>query len=125
MLGLVGVTLDFARVFQSWMKLQAVTRDTAEFLAVTGAADPTAEARARICTAMTGSATCPVFGAAAAPSATYGTREVLGATLHAATVTAQWPFETLFLYPVVGGLTGSDAWILTTQVTFEVIRTAD
>ena len=32
LLGIVGVTLDFARVYQLWMRLQAVTRDTAEFL---------------------------------------------------------------------------------------------
>jgi Flp pilus assembly protein TadG len=123
MLALVGVTLDFARIYQVWMRLQAATRDTAEFLAT----DQTfltqeaaqAEAERRICTVMVGSDTCPahvrIGTVALAPIA-------LGSTTWTATVPAEYDFQTFFLYPLVRGLTGAEAWTIGTSVTYQVIR---
>jgi Flp pilus assembly protein TadG len=123
LLAIVGVTLDFARVYQAWMRLQAVTRDTAELIATdvtyTDQATAQAAAEARICTAMAGSATCP-------PNIRPGTvvlTEVATSTpTWSATVPAEYDFQTLFLWPVIRGLTGAEAWTIRTQVTFEVIR---
>ena len=120
---IVGVTLDFARVYQAWMRLQAVTRDTAELLAtdVTFTDQPTAQAAAevRICTAMAGTATCP---SNVRPGTVTLTEVAVTTPTWSATVPAEYDFHTLFLWPVIRGLTGAEAWTLRTQVTFEVIR---
>jgi Flp pilus assembly protein TadG len=123
MLALVGVTLDFARIYQVWMRLQAVTRDTAEFLATdetfTTPEAAQVEAEKRICTVMVGSDTCPANvrtgTVALAPIA-------LGSDTWSATVPAEYDFQTLFLYPLVRGLTGAEHWTIRTSVTYEVIR---
>jgi Flp pilus assembly protein TadG len=120
---IVGVTLDFARVYQTWMRLQAVTRDTAELLAtdVTYVDQPTAQAAAdaRICTAMAGTPTCPAY---VRPGSVTLTEVAVTTPTWSATVPAEYDFQTLFLWPVIRGLTGAESWTLRTQVTFEVIR---
>lgn len=125
MLALVGITLDFARIYQSWMRLQAVTRDTAELLATdrTYVNNTTAQAAAntRICTAMTGTGTCP---ASVRPGTVTVAEIGSGSGLWRATVPAEYDFQTFFLWPVIQGLTGADAWTVRTQVTYEVIRWA-
>jgi len=125
MLALVGITLDFARIYEAWMRLQAVTRDTAELLATdsTYLDQPSAQAAAdaRICTVMAGSETCPAYVRPGTVSlAMIGT----GTPLWSATVPVEYDFQTLFLWPVVRGLTGSDAWVIHTSVTYQVIRWA-
>jgi Flp pilus assembly protein TadG len=123
LLGLVGVTLDFARFYQVWMRLQAVTRDTAEFLAtdqtLTTDADAQVEANKRICTAMVGAETCPSF---VRPGAVTLAPVEPGSTTWTAVVPAEYDFQTWFLWPVVRGLTGADHWTIRTKVTYEVIR---
>jgi Flp pilus assembly protein TadG len=42
LLGLVGVTIDVARLYQAWTNLESATRDAAQYLA-TSATDPLAE----------------------------------------------------------------------------------
>lgn len=123
MLAMVGVTLDFARIYQVWMRLQAVTRDTAEFLATDKTfVDETAaqaEAERRICTVMAGSETCPAH---VRPGTVSLAPIALGSDTWTATVPAEYDFQTWFLYPVIRGLTGAEAWTIRTSVTYEIIR---
>ena len=125
MLGLVGVSLDFARIYQVWMRLQAVTRDTAEFLATNQSfVDETAaqvEAERRICTVMAGDPACPAH---VRPGTVSLAPIALGSTTWSATVPAEYDFQTWFLYPFIRGLTGAEAWTIRTSVTYEVIRWA-
>ena len=123
LLAMVGVTLDFARIYQVWMRLQAVTRDTAEFLATdatfTNDVDAQGEAERRICTAMVGSDTCPPY---VRPGLVSLNPIAAGSDTWTATVPAEYDFQTWFLYPIVRGLTGADYWTIRTRVTYEVIR---
>ena len=126
MFGIVGVTLDFARIYQVWMRLQAVTRDTAEFLATDAtyqteiAAQP--EAERRICTAVTGSSPCP---ASVRPLVVELVAASPGSAIWVATVRAEYDFQTFFLWPIVRGLTGVDHWTIRTEVTYEILRRAE
>jgi len=127
MLALVGVTLDFARVYEAWMRLQAITRDTAELLATDAAYTDVATAQAaadlRICTTMVGSATCP---SSVRPGTVSLARVGLSTPpIWRAAVGAEYDFQTFFVWPVIQGLTGSDRWTITTSVTYEVIRVGE
>jgi Flp pilus assembly protein TadG len=123
LLAFVGLTLDFARVYQVWMKLQAVTRDTAEYLAtdpaITTIDQARTEATVRLCTAMAGTTTCPeTVRLVALGLATTGDPR----PIWRAEVGAEYDFQTQFLYPIIRGLTGADRWVLRTDMTFEILR---
>src|SRR5262249_16681416 len=51
MLAFLGLTIDFARVFQAWITLESATRDAAEYAATTGtdSTDALTKAKRTIC----------------------------------------------------------------------------
>ena len=47
MLAFLGLTIDFARVFQAWVTLESATRDAAEYAATSGTSSSDALTKAK------------------------------------------------------------------------------
>jgi len=96
--------------------------DSAVFLGADGSVQEGRESiQAELTAAMAGSPTCPANVRPGTVSlAMIGT----GTPLWSATVPAEYDFQTWFVWPLIKGLTGSDAWTVRTQVTYQVIRWA-
>jgi Flp pilus assembly protein TadG len=138
LLAMVGITVDFARVYQASIAVEGATRHAAEYVA-TFCPDndqlaqrclPTPEeiARTIICTETQG---MPGY-AGSGPNCTSPTVTVLsltkdtaapGATVKhpigSATVQATLPFQMLFNYPL---LTHNGAWDITATESFSIVQ---
>lgn len=129
---MVGLTIDIARLFQAWMKVQTVTRDAAEFIATDATIETQADARARaeelVCVGLTGATGClvgtsaitlvdPTFGETDDFYATSSGEPIAGVRV---TVEQQW--DSIFIWPIIGGLTGDRQVTLASSVFFEVWR---
>jgi Flp pilus assembly protein TadG len=144
-LALVGMTIDFARIYQGWVNLEAATRDAAQYLAtsnlapdnddytVPGAtANATNDAKAKFVLDTETSSTftrsnAATLGACSTPTLTTVTGSTdttasLGGSnafpLQKAEVLSCMPFTTLFAYPF---LTTNGSWILSSDRTYNLI----
>lgn len=135
LLTLFGAAVDMARVYGAWVTLEGATRDAAEQVAsdttITTSAAALTAARRIVCTETSGltgftappgnpsACTSPTVTVTwSAPSAT-----APGATslnpIGSATVTATFPFQTMFAYPL---LTHSGAWTLASTQAYSVAQ---
>jgi Flp pilus assembly protein TadG len=137
MLGFLGLTIDFARVFQVWMTLESATRDAAEAAATNATTSAAALSLARR-TVCLQARTLPGFTPSASPSPddinqcvapnvtvpsfTLNTTAP-GATsaypIGSATVQTSVPFRTLFAYPFI---TQNGTWTVVTRGSFSVVQ---
>ena len=137
MLAFLGLTIDFARVFQAWITLESATRDAAEYAATnaTTGADALTKAKKTICLQ---AQNIPGFGRSTLTSPNdveqclSPTVTVVSFTLSAtadgasplypvgtATVRATVPFSPLFAYPF---LTQNGTWTVTSQASFSIAQ---
>ena len=137
MLAFLGLTLDFARVFQAWITLEAATRDAAEAAATNGTSTSTALdiAQRVICLQSTNipgytrsTLTSPDdVQLCAAPAVTVvsfsQSTSAAGATnrypLGSATIQARMNFSPLLAYPLI---TQNGTWTITSQQSFSVLQ---
>jgi Flp pilus assembly protein TadG len=136
-LTIFGATLDFARLYQAWIALQAATRVATEYVAANDATIASAQQDARrfICSQTVG---VPGFkhGTGAPPSnvnqcnqpgvtvtAFSRSTSAAGASssnpIGAATVQATLPFQMFFNYPL---LTDNGTWTLTATESYRVVQ---
>ena len=137
LLAIFGATLDFARLYQAWIALQASTRVAAEYVAEerTTLATALVDAKRMICTEMQNqpgfqrSLLLPPNNINAClqpnvtvPSFTRSTTAA-GATVEnpivTATVSATLPFRMLFNYPI---LTESGTWTIRASESYSVVQ---
>ncbi len=138
MLAFLGLTIDFARVFQAWITMESATRDAAEAAATNSSSSSGAQTLAQK-TVCLQSQNIPGFRKSTlaspndveqciSPSVTVvswstSTSGADGAspTYPVATVTvrATVPFSPLFAYPF---LTQNGIWTITTQESFSVAQ---
>ena len=137
MLAFLGLTIDFARVFQAWITLESATRDAAEAAATsaTTSSDALDVARRTVCLQ---AQSVPGFDrstspspddieACAAPAVTVEAFDrsttAPGATdlypIGSVTVRSSLPFTTLFHYPFISEDGG---WTITTEASFSVVQ---
>jgi Flp pilus assembly protein TadG len=138
MLAFVGLSLDFARVYQAWITLESATRDAAEYAATTALTSTEAETEAWrvICLQAqalpgyeAGSGSDLVAGGrCAAPSIALvsfdvSTAAAVGASSRnpvvSATVRSSLPFRPMFPWPI---LTSGGTWTVTSTSTFSIIQ---
>jgi Flp pilus assembly protein TadG len=140
MLAFVGLTIDFARVFQVWITLESAVRDAAESVAtdttVTNTNDALTLAKRTICIqaqnvpgfTRSGQASPNDVYACTAPQVTVtsfsmSTDPAVGASttypLGTATIRAQLPFSPLLAYPF---LTQNGTWTVSTESSFSILR---
>jgi len=137
MLAFLGLTIDFARVFQTWITLESATRDAAEYAATTGtdSTDALTKAKKTICLQAqnipgfqrSGLASPNDVQQCLKPTVTVtsfslstsadgaSTRYPIGT----ATITATVPFTPLFAYPF---LTTNGTMTVSSQATFSVAQ---
>jgi len=138
LLAFLGLTIDFARVFQAWITLESATRDAAEYAASAGtsSADALTKAQRTVCLQ---AQNIPGFrrSALASPDdvnqctspavsiVSFATTvdPVQGASsrnpIASVTVRATVPFSPLFAYPFI---TNNGTWTVTSQVSFSVAQ---
>ena len=136
LLAFLGLTIDFARVYQAWITLESATRDAAEYAATTGtsSSDATTKAKKTICLQ---AQTIPGFtrSGLASPNdveqCTSPTVSVVSFTLNpspavggsdrhpigSATVQATLPFSPIVAWPF---LTQNGTWTITARAAFSV-----
>jgi hypothetical protein len=136
MLAFLGLTIDFARVFQAWITVESATRDAAELAATDGTsqADALTMARKTICLQ---AQTIPGFQRSGSPapadveqcsapsvSVTFD-RSALspGASaqhpIGTATVETRLPFSPLFAYPFI---TQDGVWTIVARESFSIVQ---
>jgi Flp pilus assembly protein TadG len=138
MLAFLGLTIDFARVFQAWITLESATRDGAEYAATNGtsSSDALTKAQQTVCVQ---SQNIPGFqrsGLASPNDVNQCTRPTVtvvswsssssgtdGASpnypIATVTIRSTVPFSPLFAYPF---LTNNGTWTVTSQATFSVAQ---
>ena len=138
MLAFLGLTIDFARVFQAWITLESATRDAAEYAATNGTdtGDALTKAKQTICLQ---AQNIPGFRRSTlaspndvnqclAPTVTVvswssSTSGADGASptypVVTTTIRATVPFNPLFAYPFV---TQNGTWTITSQATFSIAQ---
>jgi hypothetical protein len=137
LLAFVGVSLDFARVYQAWITLESATRDAAEYAATVAVSESVAETEARrlVCLqtqglpgfepgpgpASLGVAACraPSIALVAFDLSTTAAGASSRNPVGSATVRASLPFRPLFSYPF---LTTDGVWLVGSTSTFSVIQ---
>lgn len=137
LLAFLGLSIDFARVFQAWMTLEAATRDAAEAAATnaTTSSEALTVARKTVCLQARslpgftpGSGTPPAdVEQCAAPVVTVAafsrSTTAPGATsrypIGTATIRSTLPFTPFFSYPLI---TQNGAWTITTQASFSIVQ---
>jgi Flp pilus assembly protein TadG len=136
LLAFLGLTIDFARVYQAWITLESATRDAAEYAATaaTSASDATTKAKKTVCLQATNVPGFTRSGLASpndveqctAPTVT--TTFTLSTTapgansvypLGTATVQTSLPFNTLIAWPF---FTTNGVWTISSSATFSVIQ---
>jgi Flp pilus assembly protein TadG len=137
LLTIVGATIDFARLYQAWIGLQAATRVAAEYVAAndTTSAQALSDARRFVCTQTQG---MPGFQASAlaapnninqctqptvtVPSFTRSTTAAGASAAYpvgSATVTTSMPFRMFFSYPL---LTQNGTWTLRATESYSIVQ---
>ena len=138
MLAFLGLTIDFARVFQAWITVTSATRDAAEYAATNGtsSADALTKAKKTICLQ---SQNIPGFqrsGLTSPNDVEQCTRPTVtvvswstsvspldGASgnnpIATVTIRATVPFSPLFAYPF---LTQNGTWTITSDATFSIVQ---
>jgi Flp pilus assembly protein TadG len=138
MLAFLGLTIDFARVFQAWITLESATRDAAEYAATNGtsSSDALTKAKKTIClqsqnipgflrSGLTSpndveQCTRPTVTVVSWSTSTSGAD---GASnyypIATVTIRATVPFNPLFAYPF---LTQNGTWTITSQATFSIAQ---
>lgn len=138
LLAFLGLTIDFARVFQAWITLESATRDAAEYAASTGtsSSDALTKAQRTICLQSqnipgfqrSGLASPNDVNQCTRPTVTIvswstSTDPAVGAStrypIGSVTVRATVPFSPLFAYPF---LTNNGTWTVTSQASFSVAQ---
>jgi Flp pilus assembly protein TadG len=138
MLAFLGLTIDFARVFQTWITLESATRDAAEYAATTGtdSTDALTKAKKTICLQAqnipgfqrSGLASPNDVQQCLKPTVTVtsfslsNSSAIGGSDLNpigTATITATVPFTPLFAYPF---LTSNGTMTVSSQATFSVAQ---
>lgn len=124
LLGLVGVTLDLARAYEAQIKLQAATRDAAEYAAtdtaVTTSDQALTSARSVICTQFGAATSCT--SPAVAVSGFSRSTAAPGTSSHpqvSVSLASSLAFETLFPYPFV---TDGGSLTLSAASTFAILQ---
>lgn len=144
-LALVGVTIDFARLYQAWTNLESATRDAAQYLATSNVdplavtytvpnatANSTNDGKAKfVLDSETGSSFTPsnaaTLGACSAATlttvtgaadTTFSNGGTAAYPVQDARVISCIPFRTLFAYPF---LTTNGNWILQSSRTYTLI----
>lgn len=138
MLAFLGLTIDFARVFQAWITLESATRDAVEYAATnsTDSSDALTKAKQTVCLQSqnipgfqksglaspndVNQCTSPTVSVISWSSSTSGTD---GASTSypvvTTTIKATVPFRPLFGYPF---LTQNGTWTITSQQTFSIAQ---
>lgn len=139
MLAFVGLTIDFARVFQVWITLESAVRDAAESVAtdttVTNSTTALTLAKRTICIqaqnvpGFTRSAlaspndiyqcTAPVVTVTSFSLSTTATGASTTYPLGTATIRVALPFSPLLAYPFI---TQGGTWTVTTESSFSILR---
>jgi Flp pilus assembly protein TadG len=138
MLAFLGLTIDFARVFQAWITLDSATRNAAEYAATNGtsSSDALTKAKKTICLQAqnipgflrSGLASPNDVEQCTRPTVTVVTWSTSVSPLDGAsgnnpiatvTIRATVPFSPLFAYPF---LTQNGTWTVTSQSTFSVAQ---
>jgi len=138
MLAFLGLTIDFARVFQAWITLESATRDGAEYAATngTGSSDALTKAQKVICIQAqnipgfqrSGLASPNDVNQCSRPTVTVvswatSTSGADGASnsypIATVTIRSTVPFSPLFAYPF---LTQNGTWTITSQNTFSIAQ---
>ena len=138
MLAFLGLTIDFARVFQAWITLDSATRDAAEYAAssATDSSDALTKAKRTVCLQVQNvpgftksglaspndvqQCTSPTVTVVSFSRVTDGTvADGASPTYPIGTVTIRstLPFSMLFAYPF---LTRNGTWTITSDATFSV-----
>jgi len=136
LLAFLGLTIDFARVFQAWITLESATRDAAEYAASTSttSSDALTKAQRTVCLQAqnipgflrSGLASPNDVNQCTRPTVTIvsfasSTDPAVGAStshpIASVTVKSTVPFSPLFAYPF---LTTNGTWTITSQVSFSV-----
>lgn len=136
MLAFLGLTIDFARVFQAWIALESATRDAAE-AAATKAPDSSSALTIAQRTICLQAQTVPGFQRGGSPSPADVERcavpnvsaafnlstTAAGASsrypIGTATIHASLPFSPLFPYPLI---TQDGHWTIATSATFSIVQ---
>jgi Flp pilus assembly protein TadG len=136
-LTMFGATLDFARLYQAWIQLQAATRVAAEYVAANDTTIGAAQTDARrfVCTQTVGvpgfqrstmappndvnqclqpAVTVTAFSISTTDAGASGANPI-----GAATVRATMPFRMFFNYPL---LTDSGTWTLSATESYRIIQ---
>jgi Flp pilus assembly protein TadG len=138
MLAFLGLTIDFARVFQAWITLESATRDGAEYAATNGtsSSDALTKAQKVICIQAQNIPGFQKSGLASPNDVNQCTRptvtvvswssSILGSDgasgsypVVTTTIRSTVPFSPLFAYPF---LTQNGTWTITSQSTFSVAQ---
>jgi Flp pilus assembly protein TadG len=138
LLAFLGLTIDFARVFQAWITLESATRDAAEYAASTSttSSDALTKAQRTICLQAQSIPGFQRSGLASPNDVNQCTRPTVtivsfsrstdvtqGASnnypIGSVTVNATVPFNPLFAYPF---LTNNGTWTITSQASFSVAQ---
>ena len=138
MLAFLGLTIDFARVFQAWITLESATRDAAEYAATnaTSSSDALTKAKKTICLQAQNipgflrsglaspndveQCTRPTVTVVSWSTSTSGADGASGNNpIATVTINATVPFSPLFAYPF---LTQNGTWTVTSQSTFSVAQ---
>jgi len=140
MLAFLGLTIDFARVFQTWITLESATRDAAEYAAssATDSADALTKAKQTICLqaqnipgfqksgltppndvnqCLKPTVTVTSFTRVTDPATADGASSTY--PIGTATITTTVPFSPLFAYPF---LTQNGTMTVSSQATFSVAQ---
>jgi Flp pilus assembly protein TadG len=136
LLAFLGMTIDFARVFQAWITLESATRDAAEYAASNGTSstDALTKAKQTICLQAqnipgfqrSGLASPNDVNQCASPTVTVvsfarSTDPAVGASarfpIASVSVRSTVPFSPIFAYPF---LTNNGTWTVTSQATFSI-----
>ncbi len=137
MLAFLGLSIDFARVFQAWLTLESATRDAAEAAATNASSSGAALTIARR-TVCLQAQNVPGFTPSASPSPndieqctspsvnvpsfTVSTTSPGATTTYpigSATVRATLPFRPIFGYPVI---TQNGTWTIGAQGSFSIVQ---
>lgn len=137
LLAFLGLTIDFARVFQAWITIESATRDAAELAATQATTSGTATTLAQKAVCLQAQ-NVPGFqrGAGASPadveqcaspvvtvvSFSLSTTAAGASTLYpigTATVEVRLPFAPMFPYPFI---TQNGSWTIVTRETFSIVQ---
>lgn len=138
MLAFLGLTIDFARVFQAWITLESATRDAAEYAASNGtsSSDALTKAKKTVCLQAqnipgfqrSGLTSPNDVEQCTSPTVTVVSWSTSVSPLDGAssyypiatvTIRSTVPFNPLFAYPF---LTQNGTWTITSQATFSIAQ---